>query len=412
MNKKKGERILEPNHHLKISMRILRNMGTLPPKLTGFYKTMFFVYSFCFFMFTLGVYLFVEIVNIIINCNNLAKIASGVPLFITNSLHAYKFILIVWHHQKIHNLLSIIESSVFSKDNVRYKKVLSSFAWQGIVHHCTYQIIGAFGVTSMSLIPISALVNDNERRLPLDGWYPFDTTKSIAFVITWTHQAVAIIMCCINNLAIDSFISGLINVACCQFEILKLNIASIGDNSEKNSLSQNSIEKVDEDLVDKKIKEKLRKCIEHNLTIYDFINELQNIFCTAIGLQLFINSVVICLSTYSVSQMTTYVPAELIGHSFYALCMTYQIFIYCYNGNELYLQNENLGTAIYMGNWLNLKLRYKRDLQIIMLRSQRPLIFYTDFLIKLTVQTFMSIIQTSYSMFTLLHRKQVSSQSI
>ncbi|XP_051176510.1 uncharacterized protein LOC127291423 [Leptopilina boulardi] len=390
MNVKKTEKILKPYFHLTISIRILRNMGTLPPKLSGFVRLMFLVYSFCFFMFTLGVYLFIEIVNIIINCNNLTKIASGVPLFITNFLHAYKFITIIWYQQRIHKLLSIIDSPIFSKDNVRYERVMSHFAWQGIFHHGVYQIIGILGVFFLACIPISSLVNDNERRLPLDGWYPYDTTKPIAFAITWAHQAVAIAMCCINNLAIDAFITGLINVACCQFELLKLNIASIGDNSEINNFSQNSDEKIDENFQDKKINDELRRCIEHNLTIYDFINEVQNLFCTVIGLQLFVNSLVICLSTYSLSQMTTFVPIEIIGYSGYTLCMTYQIFIYCHNGNELYLQNENLGTAIYMGNWLKLRTRFKRDLQIIMLRTQKPLIFYTDFLIKLTVQTFMS----------------------
>lgn len=36
--------------------------------------------------------------------------------------------------------------------------------------------------------------------------------------------------------------------------------------------------------------------------------------------------------------MTTFVPAEMIGHGGYTLCMTYQIFIFCWQGNELYLQ--------------------------------------------------------------------------
>lgn len=35
-------------------------------------------------------------------------------------------------------------------------------------------------------------MNDNgnkQRELPLDAWYPYDTTGTIAFLITWAHQA-------------------------------------------------------------------------------------------------------------------------------------------------------------------------------------------------------------------------------
>lgn len=74
-------------------------------------------------------------------------------------------------------------------------------------------------------------------------------------------------MCCINNLAIDAFITGLINIACCQFELLKTNIVALGSDYEVESVSQNSQEKVDPDLYDKKTNEELRRCIEHNLTI-------------------------------------------------------------------------------------------------------------------------------------------------
>lgn len=37
-------------------------------------------------------------------------------------------------------------------------------------------------------------------------------------------------------------------------------------------------------------------------------------------------------------KMTTFAPLELIGNIGFTVAMTYQIFIYTWNGNELYLQ--------------------------------------------------------------------------
>lgn len=55
------------------------------------------------------------------------------------------------------------------------------------------------------------------------------------------------------------------------------------------------------------------------------------------------------------------------------------------------LQNDNLSMAVYMGNWWKLKPRYKRVLHIVMLRTRRPLILMTPFLLKLTLSTFVSV---------------------
>ncbi|XP_051176512.1 odorant receptor Or1-like [Leptopilina boulardi] len=397
---------IRPHLHIKICLKILRYMGTWPPETLGFTRVLFFIYSFFFFLIVLGIYVFVEFMNIAVNYNDVNKLASGGPLFITNALNAYKFITFIRYHRRIYKLISVIESPVFSKDNIRYDKIVSWYAWQGLFHYGVYQMFAFFAVFFWSFIPLTDILNGNEKKLPLDGWYPYDTTKSVAFFITWAHQSIGIILCCINNTAIDSFIAGLINVASCQFEILKWNFCSIEENIEKGNISSNFEEKNNNE--NEIINDQIRDCIKHNLAIFDFVNEIENIFSTVVGLQLILSCFVICLSTFYLSQMTTFTTVELIGNFGYVLTMTYQIFTFTYQGNELYLQNENLSTAIYMGNWWKLNLNYKRDLYMIMIRTRRPLIVSTDFLIKLSIPTFMSIIQMSYSMYMLLRRKNVN----
>lgn len=54
-------------------------------------------------------------------------------------------------------------------------------------------------------------------------------------------------------------------------------------------------------------------------------------------------------------------------------------------------QNETLGNAVYMGSWWKYNSYFRRNLHIVMLRTQKPLILTTKFLISLTVPTFMSV---------------------
>ena len=75
----------------------------------------------------------------------------------------------------------------------RHEKIVTWYAWQGIFHHIAYQSFGAFAVICWGCIPIAALLDGKNKRLPLDGWYPYDATKSPAFEITWSHQVNIII---------------------------------------------------------------------------------------------------------------------------------------------------------------------------------------------------------------------------
>lgn len=74
-------------------------------------------------------------------------------------------------------------------------------------------------------------------------------------------------LCATNNVAIDLFICGLVNVSSCQFELLKWNLANIGNCNETYSSLQNSKEYLNEKVPD--ISVKLRRCVQHNLVIFE-----------------------------------------------------------------------------------------------------------------------------------------------
>lgn len=81
---------LEPHYHLKISLRILRITGSWLPDETGFIRNLYCVYTLIFYFFTIGIHIFVEVVNITLNYNNVHKIAAAGPLLITNCVHSFK----------------------------------------------------------------------------------------------------------------------------------------------------------------------------------------------------------------------------------------------------------------------------------------------------------------------------------
>ncbi|KAL6429173.1 hypothetical protein ACFW04_008131 [Cataglyphis niger] len=105
--------------------------------------------------------------------------------------------------------------------------------------------------------------------------------------------------------------------------------------------------------------------------------------------------------------MKVYIPAVLIGLVTYMCCMTYQIFIFCWHGNELHLHSIRIVTAAYSSNWFSNTKGFKRSLQIIMMRAHRPFTLTAGNIMLLSLDTFVEILRMSYSIFTVLQSSTI-----
>ncbi|XP_011687568.1 PREDICTED: odorant receptor Or1-like isoform X4 [Wasmannia auropunctata] len=318
----------------------------------------------------------------------------------------FQVVVLLRRQARIQALLDAANSLAFSRHDEKYEDLLISYAWKGLFHHAVYQSFGGIAVFCWGFTPIADLVAGRSRRLPMEGWYPYNTTATPAFEITAAHQGIAIIIACFHNVAMDTLMTGLIVVACSQLAILEHNITSI-DNEEGIRKLQNS----DNDKSGSLAAERramsssyqlLKRCAVHNNMIFHFTNEIQDIFGTVIFFQFLSNCVIICLIAFKVSQMKVYIPAVLIGMLTYMCCMTYQIFIFCWHGNELHLHSMRLATAAYSSNWFSNTEGFKRGLQIVMTRSHRPFTLSAGKIMMLSLDTFVQIMRTSYSIFTVL----------
>ncbi|XP_015184251.1 PREDICTED: uncharacterized protein LOC107070501 [Polistes dominula] len=280
---------IEPNFHLKVSLTIIYYMGTWPPQ--GKYRSLYIICTICSFTFMLGIFLLTEIANIILSLNDLGRFVAGATLLMTNCTHAYKVclkkicitsnslqIIIILHRQKrIRNLLNIIKNDIFARNEINYGYTVTRYTWQGIFHHIAYQSFGTVAVLCWGFTPIADLIAGRSRRLPMEGWYPYNVTVTPAFEITSLHQAVAIFVACFHNVAMDTLVTGLITVACCQLSILCQTIASIKNYQEEKLI--NIVRNANDCSNEQKILydvpyETLKKCVIHSNIIFRFVRHL------------------------------------------------------------------------------------------------------------------------------------------
>ncbi|KAG5338996.1 OR46A protein, partial [Acromyrmex charruanus] len=217
---------ITPNFHLRVSLTIVYFLGTWPPVI-GKFRLPYLLYTICSFTFILGILLSSEIANVLMNWGDMSKLTAVMTLLMTNCTHASKVVVLLRRQARIQTLLDTADSPAFSRYDKEYEDLLISYTWKGIFHHAIYQSFGGIAVFCWGFTPIADFVAGRSRQLPMEGWYPYNTTATPAFEITAAHQGIAIIIACFHNVAMDTLMTGLITVACCQLAILERNIISI-----------------------------------------------------------------------------------------------------------------------------------------------------------------------------------------
>lgn len=109
------------------------------------------------------------------------------------------------------------------------------------------------------MTPIADAIAGNSRRLPIEGWYPYNVTETPAFQFTCFHQTAAVVLGCVQNIALDTLVTGLFTVACCQMEILKSNLSRIGSYDRSSNSVGDGLA-----IADTEVENELRDCIEHH----------------------------------------------------------------------------------------------------------------------------------------------------
>jgi len=78
----------------------------------------------------------------------------------------------------------------------------------------------------------------------------------------------------------------------------------------------------------------------------------------------------------------------------YLFANIYQVFLYCYWGNEVTTSSLNVSQASYEVNFVGKDVNFQRGIAMIMLRSQKTLEITMGKFIKLSLSTFASVIQS------------------
>ncbi|XP_066594027.1 odorant receptor 67c-like isoform X2 [Prorops nasuta] len=257
------------------------------------------------------------------------------------------------------------------------RKIIISFA------------IVAFLADTALIIQSAFMVRDGNLVAPC--WYPYSLSKRSLLAFSWLHQAICIFNGGMMSGCCDTIFSGFLLKVCSQLEILKLRFHQVTQKQYDDHLDKNYIFEE---------KKRLITCIRHHIHICKFSTDLNHIFAPILFVQFFTSVLILCSLIRSISIMKP--SMELIPILICILTILLQIFFYCWFGNEVISSSLDLATMVYTMDWTALTLQRQKDLIFILLRIKTPIKITSSFLVTLSTQSFISILQAAFSLFNLI----------
>ncbi|XP_050343602.1 odorant receptor Or2-like [Nymphalis io] len=176
-----------------------------------------------------------------------------------------------------------------------------------------------------------------------------------------------------------------------------------------NDLDESVVELPRNDPSRMKVQLILNKRIErivkwHNM-VFETIKAVSSVYGPPLVYQVIISSLAICLMAYQVAESLDHGKFHVI---FAMLCIAtcIQLWIPCYLGTLIRNKAFSIGDAIWSGGWHETPLGrlVRQSLIIIIMRSQKPVSIKFTGLPNLDLETFSSVMSTSYSYFNILRQ--------
>ncbi|XP_028032687.1 odorant receptor Or1-like [Bombyx mandarina] len=383
--------IRNANFTISLSLTLLRCLGFWSPDgLAGNKRLLYNCYSFVSFMFLLGIYILIQVVDMIKIWGDLPLMTGTAFLLFTNFAHATKVINIVIRKNRIQRVIQQANAVLMGVQSEEARRIVKSCNVETSIQLCLYFLL-TFVTT------VGWATSAEKHQLPLRAWYPYDTSKSPAYELTYVHQVAALLIAAYINVAKDSLVSSLIAQCRCRLRLVGLALASLGQDLKIDYQSQ--LSPAQENILNLRLK----ACVLEHQTVLAAVTELQACFSKPTFAQFTVSLIIICVTAFQLVSQTGNL-VRLLSMGTYLMNMIFQVFIYCYQGNKLSVESSEIAGSAYISPWYLGSVKFRRALLIVMVRSRRVAKITAGGFTTLSLASFMAIIKASYSLFTLLQQ--------
>ncbi|XP_050351057.1 odorant receptor 94a-like [Nymphalis io] len=344
-------------------------------------------------MFMLGIYIIVQIVDLIQIWGNLPLMTATIFLLFTNLALGTKVINAIWRKNTILSMLEESNDELSNESRELGKEIIRRSD-----RETTKQLALYFALSYTTVLGWASSAEKNQ--LPLRAWYPYDTSKTPTYQLTYAHQTIAVSLAAVVNICLDTLVTSLIAQCRCRLRLLALSLRNLCDDLEISDKG------VMTDASNTIVSERLQNCVLRHQTVLAQTRLLQTCFSASIFAQFCVSMVIICVTAYQLAFSTSF--TRVVSMVAYLTVMMLQVFLYCYHGNQLVEESEGVSGAAYDCPWYTCSLPIRRSLLLLMTRTRRAARLTAAGFTELSLSSFMSIIKASYTFFTVLQQMEES----
>ncbi|XP_011261393.3 odorant receptor 46a-like isoform X1 [Camponotus floridanus] len=333
-----------------------------------------------FITFLLFTFMLSQLMDIILNVDNTDDFTDTFYVMLAMIISLSKMTGLLINRQNIGTLTNILRQKPFIPLEADEIEIRHKFEKAIQTNTLWYTILVE---TTCACIALTSLFTDFRKgNLTYREWTPYNYSEVVFYVI-YARQLISSMFGSIVNVACDTLICGLLLHVCCQIEILECRLKKI-------SLDRNN----------------LRECVYQHDNIFKFAFMINEKFKIIIGIQFIVSTLVVCSNLYQLAKITF--SAQSFPLILYTCSMLAQILIYCWYGNEVKLKSSELSANIFKMEWLTLDQSGKGSLLIIMNRSLVPIEFSCAYILTMNLDSFVSLLKTSYSAYNILQQMRTT----
>ncbi|KAI4487303.1 hypothetical protein M0804_005452 [Polistes exclamans] len=230
----------------------------------------------------------------------------------------------------------------------------------------------------------------NEGRLPFfPSYYPFNAMSSPIYEVAFVGQAIGTIYFTTVYTAVDTFLAMLILHVCGQLSRLQDNLINLNSNTRQE------------------FQNKLRYIIRRHDYLKRFVDTIEDQFNIMLLFQMLGCTLQLCIECFQGLKLMAgegeKMPLiEMFFFAFYVFYVLLQLYLYCFVGEKLWTESNEVARAAYECNWYDLLPNEANSLILIIRRSRSPFRLTAGKFFTLNHELYSSVLKTSMGYLSVL----------
>ncbi|XP_046998432.1 odorant receptor Or2-like [Schistocerca americana] len=292
------------------------------------------------------------------------------------------------------------KASIFGTCARRSRRVSQMQLFVGVSIYVVWEVVPLLRVQSCSSTECRI-----QSGFPALVWYPFSFTETPLYQVVFAVVSTGLFYGCFISVSLDGAFCSLMIYVAGHLRFLNFMARNMCSGEQNGSRNRTPPGRHVTPATDSE--EQMRSCLRECVRYHNDIERLIQRLSTLVG-PIMLGQFLADMITVSVSAfVTTTLKADsgwLFKYGSYLSGIAEQMFLYCWFGDEILAESERLQVSVYSCDWTGGSPRFLRELRIFQCRTGRPLLLTASKFYTITRETFLLLINASYSYFALLNQ--------